>query len=208
MTTKRHHGPTGTDLAAALLIFIAGAAFGAVSTFVLGVKSTSPETPLVAQETTQQPVVQTGEPIEESDESSPDEPAVHAVYRGVVEKNDGASLQVAVMEGVVAPISVTLTVAGSAKITALVAANDTAASGGKRSSDGTLPPPLDPVASPYKEEPRRLSDFKAGDVVEFGAAAGIEDGATVEAGFLTWIFSNAPAAAPGPMGDSGTAPLQ
>lgn len=208
MTTKRHNGPTGTDVGAALLIFIAGAAFGAVSTFVLGAKSTSPEMPLVPQETTQQPVVQTGEPIEESEEPSPDEPAVSAVYRGVVEKNDGASLQVAVMEGVVTPISVTLTVSGSAKITALVAANDAATTGGKRSSDGTLPPPLDPVASPYKEEPRRISDFKAGDVVEFGAPAGIEDGATVEAGFLTWIFSNAPAAAPGPLGDSGTAPLR
>src|SRR5688572_20659303 len=93
MTIKRHHGPTGTDLAAALLIFLAGAAFGAVSTFVLGTKTTTPEMPIVKQEMPQQPTAQTGEPVLEP-ASSPSAPAVPAIYRGVVEKNDGASLQV------------------------------------------------------------------------------------------------------------------
>ena len=205
MTTKRHHGPAGTDLAAALLIFVAGAAFGAVSTMVLGTKSMPAEVPLSARQP-QQPA-QAGEPIVEAGSTSPDEPAVPAIYRGVVEKNDGASLRVAVIEGVAAPMSVTLTASGSAKISALVVAGTTKPSG-TRAADGTLPPPLAPTANPYVEEPRKISDFKVDDVVEFSAAAGIEDGATVEVGYITWIFSKAAPAAPGPIGGGGSAPLK
>lgn len=209
MTTKRHHGPTGTDLAAALLIFVTGAAFGAVSTFVLGAKSMVPASPLVAQvpqDGTQS--AQTGEPILEPDSPANDDLAIPATYRGVIEKNDGASLQVAVVEGVVSPRSVTLTTTTSTKLTALVAAQSAASSGTKRAADGTLPPPLEPVESPYKEVPRKLSDFKVGDVIEFGADAGIEDGATVEVGYITWIFSEIKAEPPGALGDSGAVPLQ
>lgn len=206
MTTKRHIGPAGTDLAAALLIFVAGAAFGAVSAFVLGVKSMVTQPPLATlpAPAAQQAVAPSGG-VDPSTENA----AVLATYRGVIEKNDGVTLQVAVVEGVAIPISVMLTVSGTTKITALVPATVAAAgTGGTRTADGTLPPPLAPTASPYKEEARRLADLKVDDVIEFSADAGIKDGATVEAGYITWIFSKASAQPPGAPGDGGPAPLR
>lgn len=208
MTTKRHHGPAGTDLAAALLIFVAGAAFGAVSVTVLGMKATKDLPSRQELPSTEQPIAQQGEPILEPDSPAADDPAVPAVYRGVVASNDGAALKVEVIEGVVSPVTVTLTAAVSAKLTALVP-DRTATSSGTRTADGALPPPLKPTsAAPYKEEPRRMGDFKAGDVIEFGADAGLQDGATVEVTSITWIFSTTKTNAPGSMGDGGTSPLR
>ena len=209
MTTKRNHGPAGTDLAAALLIFVAGAAFGAVSMTVLGMKATTKEQPLRQElPASEKPTAQQGEPILEPDSPAADDPAVPAVYRGVVAANDGTALKVEVVEGVASPVTVTLTAAASAKITALVP-DRTATSSGTRTADGALPPPLKPTSSaPYKEEPRRMGDFKAGDVVEFGADAGLQDGATVEVTSLTWIFSTAKTNSPGSMGDGGASPLR
>lgn len=131
-------------------------------------------------------------------------PATSVVYRAVVDAVVKGGLKVTVKEGVVGEPQVTL---ASGTYVALRPVQPAPQDNAKWDTSKGLPPPPTPPADPYAEEPMKLADFKAGDVVEFSSADVLKDGSSVTVSKVVWIMSLAQQTQQGgPIGDGTAAP--
>lgn len=116
------------------------------------------------------------------------EAATSVTYRGVVDAVAADRLSISIMEGAPEGTGVTLLVTASTRILALrpVTAPPQDLSGWDFSKG--LPPPPKTPSEPYEAATIPFGELAVGDVVEFEGAAGVEDGATVTPGTITWIM--------------------
>ncbi len=140
-------------------------------------------------------------------------------YSGVVVKVTSAGLVVRPPVVVPGEAPLTLTVGRDTVIRAFVPktaaevtaeAGQTGAGAAAGGTEGT-PQPLPTVDNPYKEEAMKLSDFKAGDLVEFVTTASPLQGEAIPVLSITWLSaaqasSTGGSAAPGETGGQPIAP--
>jgi hypothetical protein len=133
-------------------------------------------------------------------------PAAPVTYRAVVDRVRTDRLEVTVEEGATGSPRVTLVASAKTLLVALRPQEPPPQDySGWDLSKGTPPPPK-PTSQPYAEHAIRLSDFKVGDVVEFSAGTGFEDGAVIEVEKIAWILNLNENAQPGPNGAGQAAP--